>query len=185
MTTTTCDYCDTCAPSGATDISPRVANYNNPPADHSHAAQVNRNGHDWFLYDSNGCDYCDADWAALILVNGDSMLHQFSVVTDALNAYDIARWGSTFGHPRGSDAVRALFRDYMTSYGVWGTRTVNVCPDCFDADAHTVHRDAPVLGVNCMDADARAAMCDRATALGAADRVKDDAARNWRHPKTM
>ena len=184
MTTTTCDHCDTCGPADADEISPRVANPNNPPAEHSHTMRITINGHEWFLYDRNGCDYCDAVWASSILINGDLMLHQFSAVTDAMNAYDKARWGATFGHPRGSDEVRALFSEYMTAYGTFGRRLVNVCPDCYDADAHTVDRDTPVFGVNAVDDEARAAMCERATAFGEADGVKDEEARNWRHPKT-
>ena len=184
MTTTTCDHCDTCAPADAVSIHPRVGNQNNPPANHTHAVRINRDGRDWFLYDGNGCDYCDSAWATLNFINGDLSIHQFSVKTSVLNAYDRARYDAVFHKPRGSDAVRAMFTQYMSSYGVWGSITVNVCLDCLDAGAHTVDRDTPVFGVNCVDNDTRAEMVARATAYGEADRVKDEEARNWRHPKT-
>ena len=184
MTTTTCAHCDTCAPADAVSISPRVADQNNPPADHTHAVRINRDGRDTFVYDSNGCDYCDSAWATLNYINFDLSIHQFSIKTTVMNAYDRARYDAVFHKPRGSDDVRAMFSQYMSAYDTWGSVTVNVCPDCFDAGAHTVDRDTPVLGVNCVDDDTRAVMVARATAYGAADRVKDDQSRNWRHPKT-
>lgn len=130
------------------------------------------------------CDYCDAPDAPANMLNFDLALHQFSVATDARNAYDRARYNAVFGHPRGSQAVEELIQEAMSAFNVFNHITVRVCEPCRVADRHASDRDTPVLGVNCLDAEARAALCASATALGEADRVVDEADRNWRHPNT-